>query len=110
MMINEEKLDKVLLELGFSDYHFGTAYLRHAVKIWMPGTHVYKAIYPAVAKMYRTTPARAERCMRHSIERAMLRADYDTIRKYFGNSIDPQRGKPTNGEYVARLWSICHEN
>ena len=36
-MINEQKLDDILLELGHDDFNLGTAYIRLAVKDYRPG-------------------------------------------------------------------------
>ena len=32
----------------------------------------------------------------------------DTLTRYFGNTIDPDRGKPTNGEFIARLANVVN--
>ena len=108
-MINEQKLDAILLELGHDDFSRGTAYLRQAVKMYEPGMPMTKDLYPGVAKAVGSTGARVERCMRHSIEKAWLRNNLQGQLKYFGWSVDPDRGRPTVGEYVARLAKICQE-
>lgn len=108
-MINEEKLDNVLLELGHNDFNLGTGYLRTAVGMYQPGMGITKELYPALANAYHTTPSRVERAIRHSIEAAWLRSDRQTQLKWFGGSINPNTGKLSNGEYVARLARICRE-
>lgn len=109
-MINEEKLDKVLLELGHDDYNRGTAYLREAVKLYDRGAAgITKEIYPTIGKAHGSTGARVERCIRHSTEKAWQRGSSEAQAKYFGFSVDPSKGKPSNGEYIARLARICHE-
>lgn len=108
-MINEEKLDGLLLELGHDDYSQGTALLREAVKDYN-GQLLTKVLYPQIAKRRGTTAARVERNMRYSIEKAWSRCPYDVQIKWFGNSIDPQTGRPQVGEYVARLARICRDN
>ena len=30
----------------------------------------------------------------------------DVLNYYFGNTVNPEKGKPTNGEFVARLANI----
>lgn len=108
-MVNEQKLDDILLELGHDDFNRGTAQLRVAVKMYEPGMSMTKELYPAIAKAAGSTGSRVERCMRHSIEKAWARNDIQGQLKYFGWSIDPARGRPTVGEYVARLAKICRE-
>lgn len=108
-MINEEKLDNVLLELGHDDYNSGTAQIRAAVRMY-EGQRLTKELYPALAKACGSTASRIERNMRHSIEKAWSRGSEEAQTKYFGFSVDPDSGKPTVGEYVARLARICREN
>lgn len=107
--INEEKMDNVLLELGHDDFNRGTEMLRIAVRLY-EGQPLTKELYPAIAKLKDSTPARVERCMRHSIEKAWSRGNPDAQMKWFGYSIDPNSGKPCVGEYIARMARICREN
>lgn len=110
-MINEEKLDNLLLELGHDDFNRGTAYIRQGVKFCDAGLRLMtKELYPAIAKAAGSTSSRVERAMRHSIEKAWARNDWEVQAKYFGCSIDPAKGKPTVGEYVTRLARVCHED
>lgn len=109
-MINEPYLDNVLLALGHDDYNRGTAMLREAVKVYDDGARMMtKEVYPAVAKRYGTTPSRVERNIRHSIDKAWNRGDEVTRMQFFGYSVNPETGKPTAGEYTARLARICRE-
>lgn len=109
-MINEAKLDNVLLELGHDDFNRGTAYIRAGVKLYEGGKRMMtKELYPAIAKAHGTSGSRVERLIRHSVEKAWARNDWETQLRYFGHSVDPDNGKPTNGEYIARLAAICRE-
>lgn len=108
-MVNEQKLDEILLELGHDDFNRGTAYIRGAVKRYTPGMAMVKELYPGLARAVGSTGPRVERLMRHSIEKAWGRNDFHVQQKYFGWSVDPERGKPTVGEYVARLHRLCDE-
>jgi two-component system, response regulator, stage 0 sporulation protein A len=62
-----------------------------------------KELYPAVARMHDTEPARVERSIRHAIEVAWSRADLGELQRLFGSTINHARGKPTNSEFVAML-------
>ena len=108
-MVNEQKLDDILLELGHDDFNRGTAQLRQAVKMYEPGMMMTKELYPALGRAVGSTASRVERNMRHTIERAWSRNDLQARLRYFGATVDPQRGKPTVGEYVARLHRLCRE-
>jgi two-component system response regulator (stage 0 sporulation protein A) len=60
-------------------------------------------LYPSVAKKYQTTTSRVERAIRHAIEVAWDRGDVDTLNSYFGYTIQNNRGKPTNSEFIAMI-------
>jgi two-component system response regulator (stage 0 sporulation protein A) len=44
-----------------------------------------------------------ERCIRHAIESTWSRGDMAALERLFGLSIDPDRGKPTNREFLAMI-------
>ena len=108
-MKTRKEMDRIMTDLGHDDFVQGTGYLRQAALLYAPGMALTKELYPALAKANNTTPQRVERSMRHSIEKAWLRGDQDTRLKWFGYSVDPNSGRPTVGEYVARLARICRE-
>jgi two-component system response regulator (stage 0 sporulation protein A) len=56
-----------------------------------------------VAKKYATTTSRVERAIRHAIEVAWGRGDIDTLNSYFGYTVQNNRGKPTNSEFIAMI-------
>ena len=64
---------------------------------------VTKVLYPSIAKKYDTTSSRVERAIRHAIEVAWDRGDVDVLSSYFGYTIQSQRGKPTNSEFIAMI-------
>ena len=64
---------------------------------------ITKLLYPTIAKKYNTTSSRVERAIRHAIEVAWDRGDIDTLNSYFGYTIQNDRGKPTNSEFIAMI-------
>ncbi len=64
---------------------------------------VTKVLYPSVAKKYQTTSSRVERAIRHAIEVAWDRGDIDTLNAFFFYTIQNERGKPTNSEFIAMI-------
>jgi two-component system response regulator (stage 0 sporulation protein A) len=64
---------------------------------------VTKILYPTVAKKYQTTTSRVERAIRHAIEVAWDRGDVEVLNSYFGYTIQVNRGKPTNSEFIAMI-------
>ena len=64
---------------------------------------ITKILYPTVAKKFSTTSSRVERAIRHAIEVAWERGELDIIDDYFGFTINTERGKPTNSEFIAMI-------
>ena len=62
-----------------------------------------KILYPEVAKRFNSTASRVERAIRHAIEVAWNRGDIDVLSSYFGYTVNAQKGKPTNSEFIAML-------
>jgi len=66
-------------------------------------TAITKDLYPKIAEKYNTTPSRVERAIRHAIELAWDRGNVDLMTEYFGYTINFERGKPTNAEFIAMV-------
>lgn len=60
-------------------------------------------LYVPVAQRFETTPQSVERLIRHAIERMMDDAQLGGLYRFFGNTIDPMRGKPSNAQVIAML-------
>lgn len=102
------ELDDYLTDLGFAESVRGTEYVREAVQLYADGRRsLSKEIYPAIGAACGTNAANVERCMRFAIWRAWNRGGVDVQERLFGFSVDPDRGCPTNGEFVARLARVC---
>ena len=97
----------VIHKIGVPAHIKGYQYLRTAILMTTEDGElinaVTKILYPAVAKMYQTTASRVERAIRHAIEVAWDRGDIDTLNAYFGYTIQNERGKPTNSEFIAMI-------
>ena len=85
----------------------GYQYLREAIILAVNDDEIMnsvtKLLYPTVAKTFKTTPSRVERAIRHAIEVAWDRGDVDVLNSYFGYTIQNDRGKPTNSEFIAMI-------
>lgn len=103
---------QILLELGTPDHLVGHPFVVEAVLMSVENRYyinnVTFGLYPQIAAKFDTTATRVERGIRHLIEVTWLRGDMDTLTRYFGNTIDPDRGKPTNGEFIARLANVVN--
>ena len=62
-----------------------------------------KELYPNVATKHKTTVAKVERSIRHAIEVCWLKGRIDVLEDTFGYTISPERGKPTNSEFIAMV-------
>lgn len=100
-------ISDIMRQIGVPAHIKGYQYLRSAIKLSVNDdemlSSVTKLLYPTVAKMYETTPSRVERAIRHAIEVAWDRGDVDVLSSYFGYTIQSQRGKPTNSEFIAMI-------
>lgn len=60
-------------------------------------------IYAPIAEKYSTTPQNVERLIRHAVESTMDCVGAEALYAFFGNTIDPTRGKPTNAQMIGML-------
>lgn len=60
-------------------------------------------LYPLVGSHFGLSSACVERRLRLAVESTWNRADIDALDRFFGQSIDPMRGKPTNREFLCRM-------
>ena len=97
----------IMHQIGVPAHIKGYQYLREAIILSVKDAEminsVTKYLYPTVAKTFKTTPSRVERAIRHAIEVAWDRGDVDVLCSYFGYTIQNQRGKPTNSEFIAMI-------
>ena len=106
----ELEIRNILLELGAPDHLVGHPYVVRAILLVVGDqlyiNHITFGLYPQLAVEFDTTPARVERAIRHLIEVTWIRGDIDVLDRYFGNTISASRGKPTNGEFIARIANV----
>lgn len=100
-----EEITDIIHEIGIPAHIKGYLYLRDAIsmvaeEIELLGS-ITKILYPRIAQKYETTPSRVERAIRHAIEVAWSRNNIETIKKFFGYTINTEKGKPTNSEFIA---------
>ena len=102
------------VELGAPDHLVGHPYVIRAILLVISDRLYINSItfglYPQLAVEFDTTPARVERAIRHLIEVTWARGDLDILEKYFGNTVSASRGKPTNGEFIARMANVVKAN
>jgi two-component system response regulator (stage 0 sporulation protein A) len=96
---------EIIHSLGVPAHIKGYHYLRTAILEAVKNNNILgsitKELYPSVAKIYNTTSPRVERAIRHAIEISWDRCDEDVLNSFFGCTIDMNKGKPTNSEFIA---------
>jgi len=103
----EALVSDIMRQIGVPAHIKGYQYLRssiiHCVNDKSMLGSVTKILYPTVAKEFSTTASRVERAIRHAIEVAWNRGDVDVLSSFFGYTIQAERGKPTNSEFIAMI-------
>ncbi len=103
----ELMVTEIIHQIGVPAHIKGYHYLREAIIMSVRNNEainsVTKILYPTVAKMYSTTSSRVERAIRHAIEVAWDRGNIEVLNSYFGYTIQNERGKPTNSEFIAMI-------
>ncbi len=64
-------------------------------------------MYAECARVFGTTPAAVERCLRVCVESVFTQGSIAGIERYFGATVDPERGKPTNRAFLMQaVWKL----
>ena len=100
-----DMLSDKLADLGVRKHLKGHKYLIAAIAMQSLefGVPDLEKIYERIADYYEVTPKAVEKAIRYAIETAWVNGDIRYQHAMFGMSIDEERGKPTNAEFIARL-------
>ena len=100
-------ITKILHQLGIPSHIKGYQYIREGIGIIFerPETigGITKELYPELASKFDTTVSRVERAIRHAIEVSWNRGDWDLMEDIFGHSVDIDKAKPTNSEFIVTI-------
>ena len=100
-------ITKILHELGIPSHIKGYQYIREGVLLVFDNPDmiggITKELYPELAIKFDTTVSRVERAIRHAIEVSWNRGNWDLMEDIFGNSVDIDRAKPTNSEFIVTV-------
>ena len=100
-------ISKMLHELGMPSHIKGYQYIREAISMVYDNPEIVggitKELYPTLAGKFDTTVSRVERAIRHAIEVSWNRGDWDLMEEIFGHSVDIDKAKPTNSEFIVTL-------
>lgn len=97
-------ITNLLKELGVPANINGYHHLRYAIELIMKDMNymnvITKKLYPDVAKQFNSTPSRVERAILHAIEVSWYKGNVELQNKLFGYTVDKDKGKPTNSEFL----------
>ena len=103
----EISITKLLHELGVPSHIKGYNYIREGILLIFDdpslGNAITKELYPSISKKFKTTPSRVERAIRHAIEISWNRANWELMEEIFGYSVDIDKAKATNSEFIVTL-------
>ncbi len=101
------QVTKLLHALGIPSHIKGYQFIRSAILMVYdnPGLigGITKELYPDLSIKFNTSVQRVERAIRHAIEVSWLRGDIDLMEEIFGHSVDIDRAKPTNSEFIVTI-------
>ncbi len=101
------QVTKLLHALGIPSHIKGYQFIRSAILMVYenPGLigGITKELYPDLSIKFNTSIQRVERAIRHAIEVSWLRGDIDLMEDIFGHSVDIDRAKPTNSEFIVTI-------
>ena len=100
-------ITKTLHELGVPSHIKGYQYIREGIALVYKKPDIVggitKELYPEIAKKYDSTVSRVERAIRHAIEVSWNRGNWDLMEEIFGHSVDIDKAKPTNSEFIVTI-------
>ncbi len=100
-------ITKILHELGIPSHIKGYQYIRESISLVYENPSliggITKELYPEIAKRFDTSMSRVERAIRHAIEVSWNRGDWDLMEEIFGHSVDIDKAKPTNSEFIVTI-------
>jgi len=100
-------ITKMLHELGMPSHIKGYQYIREGISMVYSRPEIVggitKELYPDIATKFDTTVSRVERAIRHAIEVSWNRGNWDFMEEVFGHSVDIDKAKPTNSEFIVTI-------
>ncbi len=98
---------KYLDIVGIQPKHKGYSYLCVGLSYIVENSYrhisVTGELYKYIGKLFNVSPGSAERAIRNSIEVAWNKGDIDNQYKLFGYTVDYNKGRPTNNEFISTI-------
>lgn len=101
------KITQLLHDMGIPAHLCGHDYLRDAIMMVMDSHEISgrmtKEIYPEIAGKYKKSPQSVERAIRTALDVAWTRGKTELINDIFRFTVNIQKGRPTNSEFVSLI-------
>lgn len=103
----EVRVTQMIHDVGVPAHIKGYQYIREAIMLAVKDEDIInsitKTLYPTLSDKFNTTSSRVERAIRHAIEVAWNRGQIEMHEKIFGYTVNSNKGKPTNSEFIAMI-------
>lgn len=101
-------LNKIGIPPNFKGHHYliDAILLVNQDNSWLNG--ITRRLYPIIARNHHTNPALVERSMRYAIDKAWATGRVSDLEELFPYTIDPDKGKPTNSAFIAKMADIIN--
>ncbi|HEY8423435.1 MAG TPA: sporulation initiation factor Spo0A C-terminal domain-containing protein [Clostridia bacterium] len=99
----EQIVYRYLLSLRLMPTLKGFHYLKDAIMLVINNggfCSLKRSIYPWIAKTRNTTVQNVERSISNALDSAWLNGNVNVLKAEFGETINDNRGKPTNKEFI----------
>ncbi len=99
-----KRISITLKKLGISPSKEGYFYLKDCIYICISENIRFpRDLYPKIAKKYNKKTSAIEKAIRTAIEIGWTNCDYSFSEELFANTINYEKGKPTNYEFIATI-------
>ena len=109
----EKQITKILHDLGLPSNMKGYRYIKDSINTIYNKSDIKsftKELYPMIANKYNTQGKNVERAIRNAIDISWNRANWELMEEIFGYSIDQDKAKPTNKEYIITIVEYLKQN
>lgn len=100
LRLTETFLDRIGFSAEYKGYRYARWLLGRLARSTCGESLALKSLYAGCARAFCTTPGAVERSLRLAVENVFTHGNLAGIDRYFGATIDPERGKPTNRAFL----------
>ena len=96
----ESFLDQIAMDSRCKGYTYAAWILMRILPSTIAETLPLNALYASCADAFGVRPASVERCLRTAVESVFTQGSIQGIERFFGATVDPEKGKPTNRAFL----------